>query len=206
MTSWGERLLDRGLRALASGWRFDIVGQEHLAGIHPDGQPAIWVVWHGQLLPLLWLHRHQGTTLLVSRHRDGERFARVASRLGYRTLRGSSTRGGAAALRGLIRSLEGGAQVAIAADGPRGPRERVKPGAVAAALRTGAPLIPVAVSARPAWQLRTWDGFLLPAPWARVRVAYGAPLRLAPRDHGDRPQAARRLQERLDQVSWLAAN
>jgi lysophospholipid acyltransferase (LPLAT)-like uncharacterized protein len=77
---------------------------------------------------------------------------------------------------------------------------------VAAALRTGAPLIPVAVSARPAWQLRTWDGFLLPAPWARVRVAYGAPLRLAPRDHGDRPQAARRLQERLDQVSWLAAN
>jgi lysophospholipid acyltransferase (LPLAT)-like uncharacterized protein len=206
MDRWEERLLGGGLRAWASGWRFDIMGREHLAGIHPGGQPAIWVVWHGQLLPLLWLHRHQGTTLLVSRHRDGERFARVASRLGYRTLRGSSTRGGATALLGLIRSLKGGAQVAIAADGPRGPCEQVKPGAVAAALSTGAPLIPVAVSARPALRLRTWDSFLLPAPWARVRVAYGPPLRLAPHDRGNRPQAARRLQERLDRASWLVAN
>jgi lysophospholipid acyltransferase (LPLAT)-like uncharacterized protein len=94
--------------------------------------------------------------------------------------------------------------VAIAADGPRGPREHVKLGAVAAALSTGAPLIPVAVSARPAWRLRTWDGFLMPAPWARVRVAYGPPLRLT--DRGDRHQASQRLQECLDRASWLAAN
>lgn len=205
MSRWQERLLEHGLRALASGWRFEIVGREHLAGIHPKGAPAIWVMWHAHFLPLLWLHRHDGTTLLISRHQDGERFARVASRLGYRTLRGSSTRGGASALLGLIRSLRGGAQVAIAADGPRGPRERAKPGAVEAALRTGAPLIPVAVAARPAWRLRTWDGFLLPAPWARVRVAYGPPLRLTPANRADRQGAARSLQERLDQVACLVS-
>ncbi len=206
MTSrWGGRLLDRGLRALATSWRFEIVGQEHVAGIRPKGQPAIWVLWHGHLLPLLWLHRHDGTTLLVSRHRDGEQFARVASRWGYRTLRGSSTRGGAAALLGLIRSLRHGDQVAIAADGPRGPRESAKPGAAAAALSTGAPIIPVAVSAKPAWRLATWDGFLVPAPWARVRVAYGAPLLLAARDRRDLAHATGNLQQRLDQVSRLAA-
>lgn len=206
MIRWEDPLLEHGLRALASGWRFEIVGREHLSGLHPNGEPAIWVMWHAHFLPLLWLHRDEGTTLLISRHQDGERFARVASRLGYRTLRGSSTRGGAAALLGLIRSLQDGAQVAIAADGPRGPRERAKPGAVAAALSTGAPIVPVAVSASPAWRLRSWDGFLLPAPWARVRVAYGPPLRFTPRDRGDRLRAARRLQEHLDQVSCLAAS
>lgn len=206
MTGWEEPVLEHALRALASGWRFEIVGREHLAGIHPAGEPAIWVMWHAHFLPLLWLHRDEGTTLLISRHQDGERFARVASRLGYRTLRGSSSRGGATALRGLIRSLQGGAQVAIAADGPRGPKERAKLGAVAAALSTGAPIMPVAVSASPAWRLRSWDGFLLPAPWARVRVTYGPPLRFTSRDRGDRHLAARRLQARLDQVSCLAAH
>lgn len=205
MGGWRERLLEHGLRALASRWRFEIVGREHLAGIHPNGEPAIWVMWHAHFLPLLWLHRRDGTTLLISRHRDAEPFARVAFRLGYRPLRGSSTRGGAAALRGLIRSLEAGAQVAVAADGPRGPRGQAKPGAVAAALSTGAPIIPVAVSAKPAWRLGTWDGLLLPGPWARVRVAYGPPLRLTPEDRADRPRATRNLQERLDQVACLAA-
>ncbi len=197
--------LDRALRALASTWRFEILGREHLAGIHPAGRPAIWVLWHGHLLPLLWLHRREGTTLLVSRHRDGDHFARVATRWGYRMRRGSSTRGGAAALLGLIRSLRQGEQVAIAADGPRGPKESAKPGAVAAALSTGAPIVPVAVWAAPAWRLGTWDGFLVPAPWARVRVAYGVPLQVAVLGRHDLGSATGTLQERLDRVCRLVA-
>ncbi|MBI4421451.1 MAG: DUF374 domain-containing protein, partial [Gemmatimonadetes bacterium] len=121
------------LRALAATWRYEITGREHLSGFWPGGRPAIWVMWHGHFLPLLWLHRNGGTALLISRHRDAGPLARVATRWGYRTLRGSSTRGGAAALLGMIRSLRRGGQVAIAADGPRGPRASVKPGAVAAA-------------------------------------------------------------------------
>lgn len=193
------------LRALAATWRFEIVGREHLAGIRRGNQPAIWALWHGHFLPLLWLHRHDGTTLLVSRHHDADHLARVAARWGYRTLRGSSTRGGVAGLLGLIRSLRRGAQIAIAADGPRGPRERAKPGAVAAALSTGAPIIPVAASARPAWRVGSWDGFLVPAPWARVRVAYGAPLSVPATGRRNLLPATSRLQERLEQVSRLAA-
>lgn len=193
------------LRALAATWRFEIVGREHLAGVRQRSRPAIWALWHGHFLPLLWLHRHDGTTLLISRHRDAEHLASVAARWGYRTLRGSSTRGGVGALLGLIRSLRRGDQIAIAADGPRGPRERAKPGAVAAALSTGAPIIPVAASAHPAWRLRSWDGFLVPAPWARVRVAYGAPLSVPATGGRDLVPATSRLQERLEQVARLAA-
>jgi lysophospholipid acyltransferase (LPLAT)-like uncharacterized protein len=193
------------VRALAATWRFEIVGREHLAGFWPGRRPAIWAMWHGHFLPLLWLHRYCGTTLLISRHRDANPLARVAAHLGYRTLRGSSTRGGAFALLGLIRSLRRGDQVAIAADGPRGPREHAKPGAVAAAVSTGAPIIPVAVSAHPAWRLGSWDGFLIPAPWARVRVAYGAPFSVQANARRELVPAADRLQERLDQVARRAA-
>lgn len=193
------------LRALAATWRFEILGREQLAGIWTGDQPAIWALWHGQFLPLLWLHRNDGTTLLLSRHRDADHLARVAARWGYRTIRGSSTRGAVAGLLGLIRSLRRGRQVAIAADGPRGPRESAKPGAVAAALSTGAPIIPVAASAYPAWRLGSWDGFLVPAPWARVRVAYGAPLSVPATGRRDLLPATSRLQERLEQVSRLAA-
>ncbi|OGU16325.1 MAG: hypothetical protein A3K13_06005 [Gemmatimonadetes bacterium RIFCSPLOWO2_12_FULL_68_9] len=194
------------IQTLAATWRFEIVGREHLVGFWPGNQPAIWALWHGHFLPLLWLHRNGGTTLLISRHRDANPLARVATRWGYRTLRGSSTRGGGFALLGLIRSLRRGGQVAIAADGPRGPRENAKPGAVAAAVSTGAPIIPVAVAAHPAWRLASWDGFLVPAPWALVRVAYGAPFSVAATGRRDLVPATSRLQERLEQIARRAAD
>jgi len=189
------------VRWLAATWRFDILGGEHLAGFWPARQAAVWALWHGHFLPLLWLHRHGGTTLLISRHRDAAPLARVAEQWGYRTLRGSSTRGGAIALLGLIRSLRQGYQIAIAADGPRGPRETAKPGAVAAAACTGAPIIPVAVAARPARRLGSWDGLLVPAPHARVRVAYGEPFSIPATDPPDLRNATGHLQERLEQLT-----
>lgn len=194
------------LRALAATWRYEIVGQEHTAGFWPQSRPAVWALWHGHFLPLLWLHRNGGTTLVISRHRDANPLAQVAGQWGYRTLRGSSTRGGVGALHGMIRSLRQGGQVAIAADGPRGPRESAKPGAVAAAACTGAPIIPVAVAAHPAWRLGSWDGLLVPAPGARVRVAYGAPFAVPAAARRELVTATEGLQQRLDQaVRWAGA-
>ena len=95
--------------------------------------------------------------------------------------------------------------MAIAADGPRGPRHRSKPGAVAAAANTGAPIIPVAVAAHPAWTLRSWDGFLMPAPWARVRVAYGSAYSVSATAGEELPAANEELQLRLEQVTRFAA-
>lgn len=202
--SWQSRLGANGLGALAATWQVETLGTA-LEEIRGSRRAVLWVLWHGHLLPLLWRHRHQGIALLISRHRDGEHLARVAAALGYQVVRGSSTRGGAAALLAMVRLLRQGRAVALAADGPRGPRERAKPGAVAASRLAGVPIVPVAVAARPALRLRSWDGFLVPSPWARVRIAYGDPWLGAASPGSDLGQATSQLSERLLELSRMAA-
>jgi lysophospholipid acyltransferase (LPLAT)-like uncharacterized protein len=124
------------------------------------------------MLPLLWQHRGQGVAILISEHGDGEIIARTALSLGFQTIRGSTSRGASRALIGLIRHLEGGGEVAITPDGPRGPRGEFAPGAAVAAQRAGAALLMVRASTRRAWHLRSWDRFIIPKPFARIHISY----------------------------------
>ena len=163
------------LRALASTWRMRVVHDAPLRRLRAEGRPVILACWHGELLPLLWHHRAQGIRILVSEHRDGEIIARVAARLGFGAVRGSTTRGGGRALLGLVRELEGGHDVAVTPDGPRGPAHQYAPGALVAAQRAGVPVVPVGAYASRAWRMRSWDRFMVPQPFARVVVAYGEP-------------------------------
>jgi len=115
---------------------------------------------------------------VISSHRDGEVVAGVAERLGMRTIRGSSTRGAARALLGVVRELESGGEVAMTPDGPRGPARRFASGALVGAQRAGAPIIGIGVSASRAWFLKSWDRFMIPKPFSRVRVAYSTPTQV----------------------------
>lgn len=155
--------------------RFEKFGEEHLRPFREAGKPVIFVFWHGRLLPLVHVHRHQRAVVLVSEHGDGEYIARIVRRFGFGTVRGSSTRGGLEGLRGLVRAARRGYDLAITPDGPRGPNREIKPGALTVAQMTGLPLIPIAVGASSAWRADSWDGFMVPKPFARVSVAYGAP-------------------------------
>lgn len=202
--SWQGRLGASGLAALAATWHVETLGAR-LEEICRTERAVLWVLWHGHLLPLLWRHRHQGIALLISRHRDGERLAQVAGALGYHVVRGSSTRGGVAALRRIVRLLRQGQPVALAADGPRGPRESAKPGAAAASRLAGVPIIPVAAGACPALRLRSWDGFMVPPPGATVRIAYGNPWLGAASPGSDLRQATSQLSEQLLELSRIAA-
>jgi lysophospholipid acyltransferase (LPLAT)-like uncharacterized protein len=136
----------------------------------------IFALWHGQLLPLLFHHRNEGISILISEHGDGEIIARVAKSLGCRAVRGSTSRGAARALLGLVRELQEGHDLAITPDGPRGPAHSVAPGTLVVAQRSGAPIVPIAAHASWGWRLRSWDSFLIPGPFARVTVAYGDPM------------------------------
>ena len=164
------------LRALAMTWRIRLVNRAAYQTSRDCGKPVIFTLWHGDMLPLLWCHRNQGVSVLISEHADGEIVARAAESLGFRTVRGSSTRGADRALLGLCQVVESGGDVAITPDGPRGPARRCAPGVMIVAQRSGAPIIPIAVAARKAWRLKSWDRFLIPKPFTRITVAYGAPL------------------------------
>lgn len=163
------------IRALASTWRVRTVNTDSYTTLRARHQPFIFAFWHGQLFPLLWVHRGESVAVLVSAHRDGEIVARIAERLGMRTVRGSTTRGAARALLGVVRELEEGREVAVTPDGPRGPARKFASGALVAAQRAGAPIIAIGVSAKRAWRLKSWDEFMIPKPFTRVDVVYSAP-------------------------------
>jgi lysophospholipid acyltransferase (LPLAT)-like uncharacterized protein len=130
-------------------------------------------------------------TALLSQHRDAEIAARALGRLGIDTVRGSSTRGWAGALRGLLAARARGEDLAIVPDGPRGPRREVKDGVVQLARATGLPVVPFGAAAWPARRLGSWDRMMLPRPFARVALVGGAPL-VIPRDADAAAQDAAR--------------
>lgn len=163
------------IRALASTWRIRAQNVESYRGMRAQQKPFIFAFWHGQLFPLLWVHHGQSVAVLVSSHRDGEIVARIAERLGMRTVRGSTTRGAARALLGIVRELDEGREVAVTPDGPRGPAKKFASGTLVAAQRSGAPIIAIGVNASRAWRLKSWDRFMIPKPFARVDVVYSPP-------------------------------
>jgi lysophospholipid acyltransferase (LPLAT)-like uncharacterized protein len=149
---------------------------------------------------LLWQHRNEGVAVLISTHADGEIIARICEAFGYRTIRGSTSRGGARALVEIARTLEGGVDVAITPDGPRGPVHTVAPGTLYAAQRAQAPVIAIGVHASRAWRLSTWDRFMIPKPFARITVKYGAFIAPNERDDALMELEAERLASMLQQL------
>jgi lysophospholipid acyltransferase (LPLAT)-like uncharacterized protein len=191
--------------ALARTWRVRVVGREPVDALRAAGRPVAFAFWHGQMLPLVWQHRDEGVAILVSSHRDGEIIARIIHRFGFRTVRGSSSRGAGRALLGLVRELQAGREVAVTPDGPRGPARRFAAGAIVAAQRAAAPVIPVSAHASRAWRLGSWDRFMIPKPFARVTVAYGPPTLVAAPTARDAAGEAGRFEALLADTEALAA-
>ena len=179
--------LGRGLvRVLAASLRIREFSSPALEELRRAGAPVIYTVWHGRILLLPYLYgRRYPIHALTSRSRDGEILSRFVQGFGIRVVRGSSSRGGAGALRSLARVIQDvGENVLIVPDGPRGPRHVAQNGAVMLARMTGAPMVPAALGAVPCRVLRSWDAFVVPHPFARAVVVFGEPIAV-PR-HGDR--------------------
>ncbi|HEX3866225.1 MAG TPA: lysophospholipid acyltransferase family protein [Gemmatimonadaceae bacterium] len=169
---WSARVGGWIVRALGATWRFEVSHDDDVRRLRAEGVPVVFALWHGEILPLLYHHRGEGVAVLISEHADGEIIARVATSLGYRTVRGSTSRGAARAILGLTRVLREGSDLAITPDGPRGPAKSFAPGVAVVAQRAGAPVIAAAVHASRSWRLGSWDRFLIPRPFARIHVAY----------------------------------
>jgi lysophospholipid acyltransferase (LPLAT)-like uncharacterized protein len=197
------------VRLLGPTLRLRAEGVDALAPSWTAARPLIYCVWHGRILMVPWLnarlrrsHGARTVSVLASRSRDGGLIGGYARRFGLDVVRGSSSRGGAPALRALVMALQQGRDVALAPDGPRGPRGQLGSGVVALAAITGAPVIPLGFAARPAWRLATWDEFEIPMPFARAALVFGAMTSIA-RD-ADRERARKEIERSLDEATAAA--
>ena len=131
------------IRLLGGTSRITTVGGEKIDELYQRGHNIIIAFWHGRQLMMPLTYRGKLAYILISQHRDGELIYRIVQRFGFRSVRGSTTRGGTEALRQLIRLSRGGADLVITPDGPKGPRYKVQDGLVYLAKLTGLPIVPL---------------------------------------------------------------
>jgi lysophospholipid acyltransferase (LPLAT)-like uncharacterized protein len=183
------------LRVWFATCRVTVVGRDVHERFILGKEKLVGGTWHRGAIFLVWFFRRVHPMVMFSRSRDGGLIADYAQNMGVQAVRGSSSRGGTAALRTMIRYLRrpGVRKVATVLDGPRGPRFVAQPGMVQLARNADVPFIPLAMSAAPAITLsRTWDRTLIPLPFSRVVVCYGQPLIIGPEVRGPRLEAKRR--------------
>lgn len=173
-------------------WRIE--GDEPSRSLWDRGEPFILAFWHGHLLmmPKIW-RQSVPIHMLISQHRDGELIARTVSHFGIHWVAGSSTRGGGAALRSMLKSLKSGECVGITPDGPHGPLQQASDGIIAVARLSGCPIIPAAWSARRHRRLRSWDRFRIAMPFTSGIFLWGQPIFVA-KDNDDAGLERCRLQ------------
>jgi lysophospholipid acyltransferase (LPLAT)-like uncharacterized protein len=163
------------IRLYGLTWRVRWDGMDELAATRQSTDTVLFCFWHSRLLGLCYTHRYRNIGIMVSKSYDGEWITRIVTKLGYRAFRGSASRDGAPALRQMILDDRTG-DLALTVDGPRGPAQMVKPGAVLLAARSGLPVVPITFVPSSAWRLRSWDRFIIPKPFSTVTVRYGAPI------------------------------
>lgn len=170
--------------------RWDRRGFEKVEAHLALGKPVIGAFWHGRmmLLPAFWSYEPK-LAMLISNHRDGEIIARAIDKLGFVTVRGSAAKksvdgsskakGGATAVRALLKCLEENVSVAVTPDGPRGPRMRASMGVVTLAKMSGIPIFPATWSAKRRKIFSSWDRFVFVLPFSRGVWMVGEPIHVA---------------------------
>jgi hypothetical protein len=191
------------IRLVEATGRWTIENADAVSRCVAEGKPFIACFWHGRLLmiPHAWAYTAP-MHILISHHRDGRLIAGALDRLGIRTISGSSSRGGDAAVLRMVRALRRGEYVGLTPDGPRGPRMRASLGVIRTAQRTGVPIVPVSFAASRRKVLRSWDRFVLALPFARGVIGIGDFIEVPPdADAETLERQRRRLEDDLNTLT-----
>ncbi len=164
------------IRLLYGTLRVEFVGEEHVNAAWAEKRAVILSFWHDQLLLMVKGYRGPGARILISASKDGELIARVMRHFGQGAVRGSSSRGGKAALKQMIGLGKEPYDLVFTPDGPRGPRHEIKSGVAQLARLSGRPVVPMAFVCSRGHRFASWDRFLLPFPFARAVYSFGPPL------------------------------
>ncbi|HEY1769117.1 MAG TPA: lysophospholipid acyltransferase family protein [Chthoniobacterales bacterium] len=200
LLAFGHRLLQVWAKTL----RFEIDDRAGVIGTPPN-ERYIGALWHNRLLLLpfvvrRFLPQRQGAAL-ISTSRDGALLADLVERFGFEVVRGSSSRKGATAIRQLAEVIASGRDVVITPDGPRGPAYKLGQGIIFLAQQSGAAVVPINFEFSSCWRLRSWDRFILPKPFSKVRVTFAAPHTVAPTSTDEEfERERRRLQAAMMQL------
>lgn len=194
-------------RLWTATWRMDLHESDGLKRAKSNGERLIFAHWHGDELCIIPLVTPYRIATMTSTSKDGELIDFAIRKLGGATSRGSSTRGGVGALKGLVRLIQQGYCASMAVDGPKGPLHQVKPGVFELSRLAQAKIVPVgAASDRAIVFHRSWNKARLPKPFARVVVAFGEPLAVLSReDSAKSPELAARLEAEISNACKRAA-
>ena len=151
--------------------------------VSSEDAPAVAICWHNRLLffPVMCpLKKRKKTAALISASRDGQYIADLCKLWDLETIRGSSSRKSVQVMGEAVECLKKGMYVAMTPDGPRGPRYSMSRGPVRMACEMGVKVLPVSVNYSSYWELKSWDRFQIPKPWAKITIVYGKMIRIPP--------------------------
>jgi lysophospholipid acyltransferase (LPLAT)-like uncharacterized protein len=197
LIAFGFRLLKIWARTL----RLEVEDRAGVVG-KPVTENFISALWHNRLLLISFalkrfLPQRRGAGL-ISASRDGDLVTDLTHRFGFDVVRGSSSRLGVSAILELGNVLTSGRDVFITPDGPRGPAYELGPGVIFLAQKTGAGVVPVNFEYSSCWRVKSWDRFVVPRPFAKVRFIIGPPHYVRPTDTAEEFEAERlRLQSAM---------
>jgi len=142
--------------------------------------PSVVIFWHGEIIMMPYAYRdYRHSTnmdIIVSRHHDGDISARMIRIFGGGTVRGSSSKGGAQALKEVFRCIKRGRDIGLTPDGPRGPRHSVADGAALIAQKKDIPIVAMNCRASKSWRLKSWDKLFIPKPFCTLDFYYSDPF------------------------------
>lgn len=157
-------------------WRMTFTNEVALSGRNAEGKRSVVVIWHDQLLPLIFSYYNRSIATIASQSKDGDLITMVLKKWGYEVARGSSSRGGLKAVIGIKKLMEKGHDAAVTVDGPKGPRHKVKTGAIYIAKTVNAAIVPIFMSCKRYKRFASWDRFILPAPFSKISVTMAEPF------------------------------
>ncbi len=184
------------------GWKeSDIEGYENFDTVYEQEIPSIIAYWHNRIFLMTYFWRKYDGATLSSQSFDGEYTARVAQKLGYGVIRGSTSRGGAKALKRMVKLSKKGTRMTFTVDGPRGPRYKAQSGVVHFAKRSNLPIIAVLIEAKNFWTTNSWDKLQIPKPFTKAKVFISEPVFVAKTANKRQlDEKQKELQTKLDEL------
>jgi lysophospholipid acyltransferase (LPLAT)-like uncharacterized protein len=194
------------IRTLGPTLRYEVLGWQHAERVYTSKKRCVWAFWHRVIIPIAWWARNRGIVVMNTTAFDGQWTRKVIEWLGFGTAQGSSSRGGLRGLAVMAKRLAEGLDCAFTIDGPRGPRYVAKPGPVMLARKTGCPIVVFHIGVdRGKTFEKTWDHFLLPAPFSRAVMLVAPPIYVPPDANAEVIEAKHaEMQRELERVRDLA--